>query len=312
MAVTDVLVTGGCGFLGNPVVAGLLARGANVTILDDLSSGRAPIPNPRLQFIKGDIADARLVNEVVSSVPFTHVVHLAALHYIPKCDREPKLAFMTNVAGTRNVAQTCVGLTALKSFVFASTMAVYTPSSEVLDENALAVPIDVYGWSKLVSEDLVRGACLEGNFGGVVLRLSNLIGPGETNPHLFPELAKQIMSGADRIEVGNLTPKRNYVHTHDVAERVLACLERDWNGVEVINIGSEEEYSVSEVLTKFQRQAPHAFEFVATQERQRQVDRPRLQPNIQKMRRLLGSPSRTVDDAIQAIFAEENPSFLAA
>jgi UDP-glucose 4-epimerase len=312
MADVNVLVTGGCGFLGSSVVNGLLSRGARITILDDLSSGRTPAPNPLLRLIVGDIADAHLVNEVASSEPFTHVIHLAALHYIPRCDREPKLAFMTNVAGTRNIAEACIGSTSLKTFVFASTMAVYTPSGEIVDESACAVPIDVYGWSKLISEDLVRGACLRGNWAAVALRLSNLIGPGETNPHLFPEIAKQIMSGATRIEVGNLTPQRNYVHTQDVGDRVIACLERDWEGFDVVNIGSDEEYSVSEILTKFQRYAPHKVEFVSIQERQRQVDRPRLQPAIQKMRHLLGSPLRTVDETIQAVLAEDSLSFIPA
>ena len=105
--ISNVLVTGGCGFLGKHVVQRLLALGASVTILDNLSLGGAFLPADAVTLAVGDVADPAFVSDVARSEPFSHVVHLAALHYIPKCDAEPKLAFMTNVVGTRNVVAAC-------------------------------------------------------------------------------------------------------------------------------------------------------------------------------------------------------------
>ena len=137
-------------------------------------------------------------------------------------------------------------------------------------------------------------------------------GSRKTNPHLFPEIASQIQSGATRIEVGNLTPRRNYVHAADVATLVITALQRQWNGFDVVNIGSEEEYSVLEVLEKFRKLAPTPVEFVSSPARQRPVDRPRLQPELEKMRRLLGDATRTVDDAIRDLLTERAATLHAA
>jgi UDP-glucose 4-epimerase len=196
--------------------------------------------------------------------------------------------------------------------VFASTMAVYAPSPVPHTEESVACPHDVYGWTKLVSEDLIRGAAARAGWGAFLCRLANLIGPGETNPHLFPEIARQIAEGKKVIEVGNLTPKRNYIHVADVADLLAACLKVEGSEVRTINIGSDEELSVSEVLAKFRAQTNNSVDFVSTASRQRAVDRPRLQPDTHRMHDYLGHTTRSVDQAVGQVvdeFSHETRAF---
>ncbi|QPB23942.1 NAD(P)-dependent oxidoreductase [Rhizobium sp. 007] len=300
-----VLVTGGCGFLGRHVVSRLAAQGCHVTILDDLSAG-APLDtaDASIKFVNGDIADPSTVRAVLGERPFDHVIHLAAIHFIPRCDADPRAAFMVNVVGTRNLVEALVPSSSLKSLVFASSVAVYAPSAEVLSEDADTVPMDIYGWSKLVCEDLVRSASVRGGWRAVCCRLSNLIGPGETNPHLFPEIGRQIARGEALIEVGNTTPRRNYLHVMDAADLFVRCIGLSGSDAYTINLGSGEEYSVADILSLFQKAAQRPVKFVEAAARKRKVDRPRLQPNTTVMRGLIGEPQRSVEDAIKAVLTE--------
>lgn len=301
----NVLVTGGCGFLGSQVAARLANAGYQVTILDDLSVGVPPTKkDTSIELINGDIADPLTVRSVISERSFDHVIHLAAIHFIPRCEADPRSAFMVNVVGTRNLVEALVPSVSLKSFIFASSVAVYAPSLEVVSEEADTTPMDIYGWSKLVCEDLVRGASARAAWRAICCRLTNLVGPGETNPHLFPEIGKQIARGETLIEVGNTTPRRNYLHVMDAADLITRCVDLPGSQDHTINLGSNEEYSVADILDLFGTAAERPVKFVQASTRQRKVDRPRLQPDIRAMRNLIGEPKRSVEDAIRTLLSE--------
>ena len=128
----------------------------------------------------------------------------------------------------------------------------YQPSSEPHDELHSPIgPDDVYGLSKLQAERWVEHFAVRRGFSAVVARLSNVVGPGETNPHVVPEIVAQLKAGHRTIALGNLTSRRDYLDVSDAA-RGLATLTVAQGGLagetKVINLGSGGTHSVSEVL----------------------------------------------------------------
>lgn len=290
------LVTGGCGFLGRPLVECLVARGFRVDVLDDLSVGRE-WRHACVRFYLCDISLQRSISTLAATFDYDVVYHLAALHYIPSCERDPRRAFEVNVVGTRNLLDLVEKSGARPRLVFASTMAVYPPVLEPIDEQVPVEPIDLYGWTKAVGEDLFRGFSRTNNCPVLLARLSNLVGTGETNPHLFPTIIEQLRRGCT-LRLGNLDSVRNYIHVKDAARLLAEAAAIPLEGTEAINIGSQEELSVREVVDLFAERWGRSLRIEVDQQRRRAVDRPRLQPRIDRMLARLGPTRLSVADAV--------------
>lgn len=202
-----ILVTGGAGFIGSHIVDHLLERGFEVTVIDDLRSGKMENiahhqKRKDFHFVRGDIRDVQTVNEVMKDTDA--VFHEAAFVSVPESVKEPVLTNDLNVTATLNLLKTASDC-GVKRFVFASSAAVYGgTSSPKKREDAVSYPGSPYAISKLIGEYYARSfydfhgletvslryfnvygsrqACnLEGQYGGVILlflnRLLNNLGP---------------------------------------------------------------------------------------------------------------------------------------
>jgi UDP-glucose 4-epimerase len=233
------------------------------------------------------------------------IIHLAALHYIPECERNPALAVATNVAGTLNLLQWApTG----SRFVFASSGAVYKPQAQPHSEAASDVgPTDIYGLTKLHGEQYVTAMAAKRDLRAVVVRLFNVIGPGETNPHLLPEMVAQLKAGRNTIELGNLTPRRDYIDVRDAAAGFAAAALG--NAVNmgktcVVNLGTSRTYSVSEVVERLRHISGVGFDISQNPDRIRSVDRPVLAADNRQITKLFGWRQQyTLDDALAALWA---------
>ncbi len=310
-----ILVTGGSGFVGQQVVEDLTAEPTNhVTVFDNFSFGGADrLPQrTNMTVVTGDLRDRPAVSKAVAAARPQFVVHLAAVHFIPYCNAHPEEAYEINVAGTKNLldelaeAERAVEAgSGLKRLVFASTMAVYPITDEPIEESLAVRPLDIYGRTKALGEDLVELFSLRTGVASMRLRLSNVVGPGETNDHLFPAIARQVLAGAERIELGNLSPKRNYVHRRDVSAYVAACLELPLVGSAVANVGTRDELDVEQVVDLFGQAVERPIAAVSVPERRRQVERQRLQPDISHLVALTGrAPQFTVRQAIEELLTD--------
>ncbi len=306
----QILVTGGNGYVGRYVTR-MLARKHAVCVADVLRHGpwafeRTERKQLRLEEI--DIRDLPAVDALMRDLQPEIVIHLAACHYIPECERDPILAVSTNVVGTLNLLTRCPEGA---RFVFASSGAVYKPDRHPHSEDVSEVgPSDIYGYSKLHGEHYVEALGRQRSLAGVIVRLFNVIGPGETNPHLIPELVAQLKAGRNVIEIGNLEPKRDYIHVRDAAGGfVAAALGNSVNAGESIsvNLGTSRAYSVGEVIAKLRRVSGINFAVRQSSERVRAVDRPYLAADIARMRSLFGwRPSWPIDAALRDLWREPN------
>jgi UDP-glucose 4-epimerase len=298
-----VLVTGGAGFIGSALCRVLLARGTRVVAYDNLSfGGRGRLPDdPRCVLIEGDVRDPVALRRALHDAAPRAVCHLAALHFIPYCIAHPEEAMDVNVNGTRQVLDAC-RLARPEALLFASTAAVYPAEEGPFAEEHAPGPIDVYGATKLMGEDLVRAFALETGVSTVIARLFNAFGPRDTNPHLIPDVLAQLGEG-DTVRLGNLEPVRDYVHLEDLAAALVELLGTRRDGCAVFNVGSGEGRSVREVLAAFEAAIGRPVRVVQDPDRVRRVERPRLVADAGKLRETGWRPRVGFDEGIRRLAA---------
>ena len=307
-----VVVTGGAGFVGRELVRTLQPK-AEVLVADRLRYGMPDwlaSPPDGVRLTQVDIRDAAAIRGVIEEFRPDAVVHLAAIHYIPECDADPPLAVSTNVAGTVNVLAACPPGT---RFVFASSGAVYEPDEAPHQELVSSLkPADIYGITKLQGEAYVRAFAADHGLSCGIVRLFNVIGPGETNPHLLPAIIAQLRDGATSIDLGNTWPKRDYIDVRDAAAGFAAvALGANPPGVacEVVNLGSGQQYSVDDILGRMRSVLGLTFEVRQDPKRMRAVDRPFLGADISRIRDVFGwAPANDVDSTLERTWA--TPDFL--
>jgi UDP-glucose 4-epimerase len=286
-------VTGAAGLIGRATVR-LLAQEGHELLAADLRipsvqlAGTAAGPR-RLRWQRLDVRQGEHVRAAVAEFQPDAVVHLAARHFIPWCDRHPAATLRTNVLGTQNVVDAVRKLGGEARLVFASSAAVYGPSTERLAEEDPLDPDDIYGASKMTGERLLELALRrEERLRVVVLRLFNTVGPGDSHPHLVPRLVSELRRGGRRVRVGNLGSVRDYIHVEDVARAILAALGAGLPALTCANVGTGVGRSVGEVIATLGALVGRPLEIVSVSSRRREVDRPFLVADPTHAREVLG------------------------
>lgn len=303
-----ILVTGGAGYVGRALLE-RLARDTTteVHVLDNLASGEHRLRGAGFAHIKlhrMDLRDGKAVGELLRDLSPDRIFHLAAVHYIPACEAAPGDAISINVGGTVNLLCSAVNR---PKFVFASTAAVYSPSDRPHVENGDGIgPVDIYGLTKLQAERYVQYFHDLGRVDAVVVRLFNVVGPGETNPHLVPAIIRQISRGEHTVRLGNLFPKRDYLHVGDAAEGFarLADAASSHEAPLTVNLGTGHSHSVRDVVQSIGEVAGTRLDIVQDPARVRTNDRPTLCASTEKLHALTGWRPET--DLIHSLRAAWN------
>jgi UDP-glucose 4-epimerase len=300
--IQKVLVTGGAGFIGSAVIKALQAYPVELLVIDDLSFGnRAFVNLPDSHFKVLDILDREGVEAVFEDFRPDWVLHLAAVHFIPWCNQHPYEAADINIRGTIHVLD-AAKKSGVKGVLFASTAAVYPVADHALTETHPTGPLDIYGLTKLTGERLCHEFYLDSGIATVVCRFFNAFGPNETNPHLIPEIAAQINAGSRVLKLGNQAPKRDFIHTSDMARAVIALLESFTQGFDTFNLGRGIEYSVLEIAAAFGNALGEEVRVEVDPAKVRKTDRLHLLADISKLKAFTGwEPKVGIDEGIATL-----------
>jgi UDP-glucose 4-epimerase len=272
MGRSSILVTGGAGYIGSHVVLQLRARGEQVVVLDDLSTGfrQAVLDAP---LVVGKVGDRDLVMEVLRTHGVDTVLHFAAHTIVPESVANPLKYYGNNTCSTRTLLQCCVE-TGVRHFVFSSTAAVYgIPTDSLAAETSATAPINAYGTSKLMSEWMLRDVAASSALTYVALRYFNVAGSdtggriGQATPKatLLVKVACEAAVGkrshvsiyGTDFATPDGTGVRDYIHVEDLATAHLDALSylRKGGKPQVLNVGYGRGYSVREVLQSVERVA---------------------------------------------------------
>lgn len=243
-----VLVTGGAGFVGSHVADALVARGDEVVVVDDLSTGDRANIETTAELRVVDISDGPALGRAVEGEHFDAVVHLAAKTKVVQSMEQPDLYKRVIVDGTRNVVDAALA-TGARDVVNVSTGgAIYGETPEcATEETPIAAP-SPYGQLKAEAEEIVQRAELR----GVTLRLANVYGPRQRTDlegGVIAIFLGRWRTGQPVTIFGDGTAQRDYVHVADVTDAVLAALDSPATGI--YNVGTGVATSVNELVDVF-------------------------------------------------------------
>jgi UDP-glucose 4-epimerase len=291
-----ILITGGAGFIGSHLVERLALEGDEVHVLDDLSRGRPEWLPAGTSLHQTDLREPDSVRKTVRSVSADVVVHLAALHFIPEVDGAPELARQVNVEGTQNLLQ-ALSESPPKILLFTSSAAVYADRSGPISEECPVAPVDLYGRTKAMGEQLLIRFGAETGAQCVIARLFNVIGDRETNPHVVPELVEQLRQGNTRLRLGNLHTTRDYTDVVDVAEALERLLRGRSDDSAIFNVGSGRGFSVTELVSLCKRILGRELTVTVDPARVRRHDRAELVADVGLLHTLTGwAPKRSLEE----------------
>ena len=254
------LITGGAGFIGSHLADALVARGDEVVLLDDLSTGRLEnvrhlLEGPdtgRVRFVRGSVLDHPQVSIAVAGADV--VVHLAASVGVKLIVARPLDTLLNNVRGTEVVLDTA-NATGAKVLV-ASTSEIYGKNAagpvRENDDRILGSPFVArwaYSTSKAVDELFAYQYHRERGLPTVVARLFNCAGPRQTGAYgmVIPTLVRQALRGEDLTVFGDGTQSRCFCHVADMVRGLLALLDAERAVGDVFNVGSQHEISIRDL-----------------------------------------------------------------
>lgn len=303
---SKILITGGAGFIGSAIIHHFQQSNHEIFVMDNLSFGnRGFIDIPESRFFHMDILDRVKVNDIINRIKPEIILHLAAIHFIPYCNQHPFESSNINIQGTINVLDAAAKAKTSK-VLFASTAAVYPIYDGAVSEKHPTDPMDIYGLSKLAGEHLCNEFFMQTGITTILCRFFNAFGPNETNPHLIPEIQKQVNDGLRKIKLGNLAPKRDFIHTYDMAAAIETLFSRVESGIDVYNLGRGIEYSVTEIVEAFERQLGEKIEIEVDSARVRKVERMHLLADVSKLKSLGWEPKISIDEGIKTLVTIES------
>jgi UDP-glucose 4-epimerase len=287
-----VIITGGAGFIGWRAATQLATAGHAVAIVDNLHVGM-PMPNgPHYTTHVADIRDEAALLAIFADFKPDTVIHLAAIHHIPTCEQRRAFAQEVNIVGTETLLKVAEEA-GVRRFVLASSGAVYDWVDGALDE--VTTPLracDNYALCKLTNEMQLRFWQERGTGREVrIARIFNTIGHDDPNAHLIPDVLDQLFKAQQTvtIKLGNLVPKRDYIHADDTAAGIVALtLASTQTPFVVTNIGTGTEASVEDLVRMIGAKMGVSIVIESDPARVRRVDRLRQLAKVERVFDLTG------------------------
>ena len=254
------LITGGSGFIGSFLAENLIENGHSVIALDNLSTGfysniASLIDHKNFSFVKGDVMDEQLVDDLVNQCD--SVFHLAAAVGVDLILKNPINILETNIKGTDSVLKSVTKHD--KSVLIASTSEIYGKSTDYpFKENSdrLLGPTTMSRWaysdSKAIDEFLSLGYYNQFNTKIVIARLFNTVGPRQTGRYgmVLPRFVESALSGKQIKVFGDGTQSRCFMHVHDAVKALMSLINNPDAHGEIFNVGQQKEISILELANR--------------------------------------------------------------
>lgn len=314
-----VLITGGAGFVGSHLVDALLARGDQVTVLDDLSTGRHDnirdhLGDPNFEFVLGSILNDAVVDDVVRRSDV--VMHLAAAVGVELIVGRPLESLATNIRGSEIVLEKCHKYG--RKVLVTSTSEIYGKNDSDLlsedDDRILGSPLKTrwsYSEAKAIEEVLAYSYWREKGLPVVIVRLFNTVGPRQVGHYgmVVPRFVEQALKGAPITVYGDGTQRRCFCHVADVVAALVGLVDSREAEGQVFNVGANEEISIAGLAERVTEQLDSSSSIVKVSYDEAYEegfeDMPRRVPNTAKVRELLGwAPQRDLSDIIADVAAD--------
>lgn len=314
-----VLVIGGAGYIGSHAVYELIRDNNEVVVMDNLSTGDRSFIHKDAKFYLGDTTKkedlTKIFDEECAIKPFDVVMHFAAKLIVPESMSMPLEYYHNNVEGVRLMLEVMKEHN-IKNIVFSSTAAVYgNPTKYICEEEDITVPINPYGASKLASEYMIKWVCNAYNMNYCIFRYFNVAGADktleiglkkDTLTHLIPVTVQTALGIRDKMKVyGNDydtidgTCVRDYIHVSDLAYAHVLGAKYILNNNKsiLLNLGSNEGYSVKQVIDEVSKYAKVNYEMCP----RRDGDPAKLIASNDKAKEILGwVPKYSIEDIIKS------------
>ena len=298
-----LLIPGGAGYIGSHMVRYAQEHSHDVVVLDDFSTGHEWAIKG-CEVLRVNLLDQDKLSQLLKGRHFDGVIHFAAKSLVGESVKMPDLYYRNNVVGTLNLVNEMLKNN-VNNLVFSSTAAIFgNPVTDKITEDHLKNPINPYGQSKLMVENMLKDICLANDFNATCLRYFNAAGAHESGEigeahdpetHLIPNILKAALSEGSSLNIfGNDYPTpdgtcvRDYVHVTDLSQAHLLGLEymQKNKGFSAFNLGNGDGFSVLEVIKSCEKIADTEISFQI--ERRRQGDPASLVADSRKAKELLG------------------------
>ena len=308
----SILVTGGAGFIGSHLVERLIREGENVTVLDNLTTGRkenlsSVSARDTFRFVQGDIRDREIVRSCMKDTD--RVVHLAAIASVPFSNRNPVETHDVNVEGTLNILRAC-GEYNVAKMVYASSCAVYgEPVFLPVAEDHRLSATSPYAASKIAAEAYCQVFREKHDLATVCLRAFNVYGSKQHNSDyggVLTQFISRLTKQQPPIIYGDGEQSRDFIHVNDVVDAVARILHTPNGTNGTYNLGSGKATTINELARTLQRLLGDG-EFRPVYTLARPGDVRHSQADIGKARRGFGfEPLTRLDDGLEKLVSEAN------
>jgi len=312
---SQVVVTGGAGFIGSHVTDALVTLGAHVTVIDNFSTGYRELvhPGPQLTLIEGDLLDTALLAGTMKGKDF--VFHLAANADVRDGLKHPRRDVEQNIVATQNVLE-AMREQGVHNIAFSSTGALYgdAPVFPTPEDAPFPIQTSLYGASKVAAEGLLTAYAYGYGFHTWIFRFVSLLGPRYSHGHVI-DFWRKLKKNPSVLDVlGDGYQKKSYLHVSDCVRAIFVAIERSKPAtsapLHIFNLGHPEALEVRESIRIVCREMNLTPELrFSGGERGWVGDAPRIQLDTKKIEGLGWSVTKTIEESVVETlrFIEANP-----
>lgn len=303
---SKIIVTGGAGFIGSHLVDKLIAGGNEVTIIDNLSSGKMEFiehhnKDPNFKLIKLDMLELEQLKNAIKGADM--VYHLAANPDVRLGADNTKIHLEQNIIVTYNLLE-AMRMNKQQNIVFTSTSTVYGEASIIptLENYGPLIPISLYGASKLACEALITSYCHTFEMRSWIFRFANIVGDRGTHG-IIVDFINKLKANPKALEIlGDGQQRKSYIHVSDCIDGILFAVNNSNEMANIFNIGSTDTINsmqIGELIVK--EMGLHEVKFTYTGgSRGWKGDVPKMLLSIDKLQTLGWNPSHNSKSSVIA------------